>query len=207
MDKKYFIGFVALTLISVVYFILTEDEVSQKGQYNLHKENSGIKPNTETTTAIVYSTTESPKESVVSPAGKDEKNKVSKPEWPADVESRTYTHEGTYQISVINPNKVAEKYAESFVAVNGRIDGYPFVAKIPESLVGEGADNISIEIKNLQTGQTVEVPVSFMDDLRDRSRHSTISVRSDDPENFEYVSEESILPVPGEQYIVPSPGN
>lgn len=201
LNNKLLIGGVALALAAVATVTLVpEDDISQDITHSIPSATVNTIKTKQSSVEVDYAKEDLPGaygKSVVSEPVKKE----IKQNWEPTVETKAYDTTKTYEIAVVNPNRDPEYTASSYIPVSGRIDGRHFTIKVPEHLVKNGSSGISIRIKNLKTGKMTSTPISFMDELKDRTRSAHLNIDSENIDEYEYISEEKMLPVPGERYV------
>ncbi len=196
-------GGVVLALAAVATVLFTSDDTSGGSiSYGLSETPANtLEPKKSVDNATIdYTQEETPAAYGNAVAAETAKATVEE-KWDPAIETKAYDTTRTFEISVVNPNRDPEHTAKAYVPVSGRIDGRHFVMKVPEYLIKENSSGISIQIKNLNTGKVSTTSISFMDELKDRTRSAHLNIDSNDVDNYEYVSEEKMLPVPGERYV------
>jgi hypothetical protein len=125
--------------------------------------------------------------------------KKERPKREKFVELQTYDHSHKFEISLINPNQDLTKSSTGFKKLKGYIDGEAFYLRVPNHLIQEGTGSMQLRVKNLETGEISLVSAAFIDSMLDQGTNISISMSSDDIENYEQqVVKQIVPPRPGE---------
>lgn len=116
------------------------------------------------------------------------------------LETRTYDRSKKFEIALINKNQDLAKTSKAFTTLRGKIDGKSFFLKVPKHLIEEGSGVTELRITDLTTNDVSSVSAAFIDDMRDSTIHQSISIDSNNIENYEQSSVKQIVPPrPGER--------
>jgi hypothetical protein len=197
-DKLLTSGIVLALAAVVTVIIMPDDEIDQNTPHNASSASVNITKQSRAKIDYV-------KEEVPIAYGKavatESIQKEIHQKWDPAIETKALDTTKTFEIAIVNPNRDPEHIAQSYVPVSGRIDGRHFIIKVPTYLIKNNSSGINIQVKNLKTGKTSSTPISFMDELKDITRSAHLNIDSQNIDDYEYTSEEKILPVPGERYI------
>jgi hypothetical protein len=112
-----------------------------------------------------------------------------------DVVYKTYDAHKQFELALICPGLGDAPALGSFRVVTGTIDGSSFKLKVPDYIFKTNQEGtLTLRVKNIRNQQEQNVPLYFLDEVKDANNRHAVALSSSDLSNYKHTVKKGWLP-------------